>query len=121
VVDGAIGPSTLALFKQVQALTKGSLMGDPSSCMGIAPDVDVLSAQAKQFADSINAPADGGGPVSFNPPTIVNPATGQTASKGGIAGGVLDAFSNMGTVEKLAVAGGLGAAAYYAFGKKRRK
>lgn len=121
VVDGAIGAGTLALFKQVQALTKGALMGDPSSCMGVAPDVDVLAAQAKQFADSINAPADGGGPLSLSPPTIVNPATGQTASKGGVAGGVLDAFSNMGTIEKIGVAAALGAAAYYAFGKKRRK
>lgn len=121
VVDGAIGSGTLVLFKQVQGLTKGSLMGDPSSCMGVAPDVDILGVQAKEFADSINAPADGGGPISLTPPTIVNPATGQTASKGGLAGGVLDAFNGMGTIEKIAVAGALGAAAYFAFGKKRRK
>lgn len=51
--DGFVGPQTLALFEKVQAISDGSVMGDGSTCMGVAPDVDVLAAQVEELADSL--------------------------------------------------------------------
>lgn len=107
-VDGAVGPATLALFRLVQSASAGAVLGDASSCMGVAPDVDVIGAQIKTLADGLGAPATVSGPVSITPPTIVT-KSGKTvvAPDAGFVGAV----ATMSTVEKLAllaVAGGLG-------------
>lgn len=117
-VDGAIGPGTLALFRQVQSASKGSVMGDPSTCMGVAPDVDVLGAQIKDFADTLGAPATVSGPLSLKPPTILT-ASGKTvvAPNSGIAA----SLASMSGVEKLAIAGVAGAIGYLLLTTKKRR
>src|SRR5262249_25118520 len=65
--DGAIGPATLALHRLVQSAAGGSVMGDPSSCMGVAPDVDVLAVQIRAFADSLGAPTQVSPALSIAP------------------------------------------------------
>ncbi len=64
-VDGSIGAGTLGLFRQVQSSSSGSVMGDPSTCMGVAPDVDVLAAQVKDLADTLGAPATVSAPLTL--------------------------------------------------------
>ena len=119
--DGAIGPGTLALFREVQALSAGGVMGDPSSCMGVAPDVDVLAAQVQALADSLGAPATVSGPVlSLSVPSIKT-KSGKTvvAPDAGLLGGM----ASLSAVEKLALLGVAGGIGYLLLSKskKRRK
>lgn len=107
-VDGAIGPSTLALFTKVQGISNGQLMGTPTSCMGVAPDVDILAPQVKSLADSLGAPATVADPISLAPPTILTKSGKILVPPDA---GVTGAFAAMSTVQKLALlgmAGGLG-------------
>jgi hypothetical protein len=114
--DGAIGPGTLALFKQVQSIAAGSVMGDPSSCAGIAPDVDVLSGQVKAVADTLGAPATVSGPLLSSPPSILT-KSGKTLVPPDV--GLLDSLSS---VEKIAVVGLAGGIGYLLMtGTKKRK
>lgn len=116
--DGAVGPATLTLFRQVQSVSAGGVMGDPSSCMGVAPDVDVLGAQVKALADTLGAPADVGEPVSLKVPTITTKSNKTIAAPDA---GLLGSIGSLSGIEKLAmlaVAGGVG---YLLLGKKRRK
>ncbi|MFN0247076.1 MAG: hypothetical protein ACKV2T_09210 [Kofleriaceae bacterium] len=53
--DGDIGAKTLALFGRVQTLSGGAIMGDSTTCMGVAPDADVLGEQLRLFADELIA------------------------------------------------------------------
>lgn len=111
-VDGAVGPGTLALFQKVQAISAGQVMGDPSSCMGVAPDVDVLGAQIKTLADGMGAPATVSDPISIVPPTIqTNSGKKVPVPDSGIWAS-LAALSGIEKVALLGVAGGLG---YLAF------
>jgi hypothetical protein len=109
-VDGSVGPATLALFRQVQAASAGQVMGDASSCMGVAPDVDVIGAQVRVLADSLGAPSTVSGPALSVPiPTIVT-KSGKTVVDPS-AGGAVGALAGMSSIEKvalLAVAGGVG-------------
>jgi hypothetical protein len=107
-VDGAIGPGTLALFRQVQTASAGAVMGDGSSCMGVAPDVDVVGAQIKAMADGLGAPANVRPALSIKAPTIVT-KSGKTlvAPNAGIAGS-LATMSGLEKVALLGVAGGIG-------------
>jgi hypothetical protein len=118
--DGAIGPGTLALFRKVQALSPTAIMGDPSSCMGVAPDVDVLSGQVKTFADTLGAPATVDGPLALSVPSITT-KSGQTviAPDAGLLGGL----AGMSTIEKLALLGVAGGVGYLLVtkGKKKRR
>jgi hypothetical protein len=121
VTDGAVGPATLALFRKVQATAPaGSVMGDPSSCTTVAPDVDVLGAQIQAFADALGAPATVPSPISISPPTIVT-KSGKTvvAPDAGIAG----SLATLSSVEKIALLGVAGGIGYLLFtkAKKRRK
>lgn len=118
VVDGAVGPATLALLRQVQGIANGSVMGDPSSCMTVAPDVDVLAAQIAAVADSLGAPAQVSGPLAVTVPTIVT-KSGKTvaAPDAGAAG----AFATLAGVEKLAILGVAGAVGYLVFRKRRNR
>lgn len=117
-VDGAIGPGTLALFKKVQQVAAGSVMGDPSSCMGVAPDVDVLGAQVRAVADTLGAPATVSGPLSLAPPTIVT-KSGKTivAPDAGLLGSV----ASMSGIEKLALLGVAGGIGYLLLTHKKRR
>jgi hypothetical protein len=116
--DGAIGPATLALHRLVQSAAGGSVMGDPSSCMGIAPDVDILGMQVKEYADSLGAPAQVSAAVSLKAPTILT-KSGQTvvAPDAGIAG----SLARLSGVEKVAIAGLGGAILWLTLGKKKRR
>lgn len=119
--DGAIGPGTLALFKKVQAISAGAVMGDPTTCMGIAPDVDILSGQVKLIADALGAPATVTGPTALSVPSIVT-KSGQTviAPDAGLLGGL----AGMSSIEKLAllsVAGGVGYLLITKGKKKKRR
>lgn len=117
-IDGAVGPGTLGLFRQVQgAAGKGAIMGDPSSCIGVAADADVLLAQVQAYADSLGAPAVVLGAPSFTQPTIVT-KDGKEKSQAG----VWDTFSGMSGLEQIAVVGVFGAIGYLVFtGKKKRR
>lgn len=116
--DGAIGPGTLALHRLVQSAAGGSVMGDPSTCMGVAPDVDVLGAQIRAFADTLGAPAQVSAAISIRPPTIVT-KSGATvvAPDAGLTGEI----AKLSGVEKLAIAGLGGAILYLTLGKKKRR
>ena len=118
-VDGAIGPRTLTLFRAVQTAAGGAVMGDPSNCMGVAADADVLSEQVKLFADSLNAPAQVSAAVSLSYPSIVT-KSGKTVvpPDAGITGGL----ASMSSIERLAIFGVAGAIGYLVYtGAKRRK
>jgi len=118
--DGAIGPGTLALFRLVQSAAGGSVMGDASSCMGVAPDVDVLAGQIQAFADTLGAPATVPGPA-ISLPTIVT-ASGKTVVAPDA--GILGSLATLSSVEKIAllgVAGGIGYLLLTSGKKKRRK
>lgn len=117
-VDGAVGPGTLALFRKVQSAAAGSVMGDPSSCMGVAPDVDVLAAQIKAYADGIGAPPQVSGPISLAAPTIVT-ASGRkvVAPDAGLTG----TFATLDPVMKLGLIGVAGAIGYLVFTKRKRR
>jgi len=118
-VDGAIGPGTLALFRAVQTAAAGAVMGDPSSCAGVAADADVLSEQVKAFANSLNAPAQVSAAVSLSYPSIVT-KSGKTVvpPDAGITGDL----ASMSTLERLAIVGVAGAIGYLVYtGAKRRK
>lgn len=121
IPDGAVGPSTMALFRRVQAASSGSVMGDPSSCMGVAPDVDVLGNQIKDFADALGAPVMVSDPIAsaLVPPTIIT-KSGKTlvAPDAGLLGS-LSALSGIEKVALVGVAGGIG---YLLItGKKKRR
>lgn len=117
--DGAIGPGTLALFKQVQSISAGAVMGDPSSCTGIAPDVDVLGGQVKAVADTLGAPATVSGPIFSNPPSILT-KSGKTLVPPDA--GVLGALAGLSGVEKIAIVGLAGGIGYLLMtGTKKRK
>lgn len=117
-IDGEIGQATQALFAKVQAAAPTQIMGSPSSCMGIAPDADVLSAQVQAYADSIGAPATvSPSALAMKAPTIVRP-NGQEVAETGVMG----AFDQLATIEKVAVLGVAGGIGYLLFtAKKKRK
>lgn len=116
-VDGEIGPGTLSLFAKVQAAAGGSqIMGTPSSCLGVAPDADVLSAQVQSYADSIRAPVKASPPLGIKAPTIVKPNGVEVAEAG-----VMDAFGQLPTLEKLAVVSVLGGIGYLLVTGKRKR
>lgn len=118
-VDGAIGPSVLALFRKVQSASNGSVMGDPSTCMGVAADVDVLAAQVKDMADTLGAPASVPGPITIKAPTILTPSGKTVVAPGS---GFAASLAAMPGIEKVAIAGVAGAIGYLLLtGKKRRR
>jgi hypothetical protein len=106
--DGAVGPGTLALFRQVQTAAGGAVMGDASSCMGVAPDVDVLGAQVKQVADAMGAPATVRPALSLKAPTIVTKSGKTLVSPNAGLAGSLATMSSLEKVALLGVAGGIG-------------
>jgi len=118
--DGSVGPATLALFRQVQAAAgAGAIMGDPSSCMGVAPDVDVLGAQIQAYADTLGAPAVVAGPVlSLSPPTILT-KSGKTVVAPD--GGVASELAMMSGVEKIALLGVAGGIGYLLLAKRKKR
>lgn len=117
--DGAIGPSTLMLFRQVQSVSAGGVMGDASACTGIAPDVDVLSVQVKAVADSLGAPATVSGPLFSNPPSILT-KSGKTIVPPDA--GILGMLSQLSGVEKVAIVGLAGGIGYLLMtGAKKRR
>jgi len=119
-VDGEVGPGTLALFQKVQTAAgtgAGQILGTPSSCMGVAPDADVLSAQVQAFANSIGAPATASAAFTGHAPTIVRP-NGQEVA----AAGLFDTFDRLPALEKFAVLGVFGGIGYMLLaGKRKRK
>ncbi len=117
-VDGAVGPATLALFRLVQSAAAGGVMGDPSTCMGIAPDVDVLAAQIQAYADTLGAPAEVSGPVSIKAPTIVT-KSGKTVVAPDA--GVLGSLATLSSVEKIALVGLAGGIGYMLVKRSKRR
>lgn len=120
-VDGAVGPSTLALFRKVQSsASPGTVMGDASSCMGVAPDVDVLGQQIQQFADSLGAPAVVAGPtLSLSAPTIKT-KSGQTVLAPD-ADGIAASLAKLSGTEKIALLGAAGLGLLYLTKRKKGK
>lgn len=121
-VDGAVGPGTLALFRQVQSVATGSVMGDPSSCLSVAPDADVLGAQVKAVADSFGAPSTVSGPVALTVPTIVT-KSGKVVAPPVADAGILGSLAAMPPIQKVALVGVAGGIGYLLFtqSKKRRR
>jgi len=122
--DGAIGPGTLALFRKVQAAAgSGRIdMGDPSTCMGVAPDVDVMGAQIQAYADSLGAPATVPAALSLAPPTILTKSNQVVVAPDA---GVLGSLATLSSIEKVALVGVAGGIGYLLLqrrkrGKKRR-
>ncbi len=129
--DGSIGPLTLALFAKVQAVSQtfnsetqnDEILGDASSCILIATDVDVIAVEVKQFADAIGAPASVQSPnaVAGKGPgkaSIVSRAGIETAR--GTGASIMDAFGNLSTVEKVAIAGTVGAIGFILYDMQKR-
>lgn len=117
-VDGAVGPGTLALFRQVQSVAAGSVMGDPTTCMGIAPDVDVLAAQVKDLADTLGAPATVSGPIGITVPTIVTKSNKVLVPPDA---GIAASLASMSSIEKVALLGVAGAIGYLLLNKRKRR
>jgi hypothetical protein len=103
--DGSVGPATMTLFAQVQNASSGLVMGSQGSCMGVAPDVDVLAVQVQGFADSLGAPAQVSSPSPATHPTIVTKSNKEIEAP-------QDLLANVSTVEKLALLGVAGAIGY---------
>lgn len=120
--DGSVGPATLTLFRQVQSVAAGSVMGDGSSCMGVAPDVDVLAAQIAALADGLGAPATVSGALTLRPPTIVTKSGLPVAAPDA---GLTAELAKLSGIEKIAIVGLGGAILYLTLGRhgkrKRRK
>jgi hypothetical protein len=117
-VDGAIGPGVLGLFRQVQSIAGGSVMGDGSTCMGVAPDVDVLAGQIKDLADTLGAPATVGGPIGITVPTIVTKSGKIVVAP---TGGMAASLASMSGIEKIAIVGVAGAIGYLLLAKAKKK
>lgn len=121
VADGSVGPATLALFRKVQsAAGAGAIMGDPSTCMGVAPDVDVLGAQVKAYADTLGAPATVAGPASLSAPTILT-KSGKTVVAPDAAGSIAGSLAMLSGVEKMALLGVGGGIAYLIYTRSKKK
>lgn len=116
--DGAVGPATLGLFRLVQSAAAGSVMGDASTCMGVAPDVDVLAAQIGAYADSLGAPATVSAAVSLHPPTIL---TKSGASIVAPDSGITGELAKLSGIEKMALLGVGGTILYLTLGKNKRR
>ncbi len=116
-VDGEVGPGTLALFTKVQAAAgAGQIAGTPTSCMGVAPDADVLGAQVKAYADSLGAPATVSAAFTAHAATIIKP-NGQEVA----AAGLFDTFSRLPGLEQFAVVAVFGGIGYMLLTGKKRK
>lgn len=118
--DGAIGPATLALFKKVQAAAPaGAIMGDATSCMTVAPDVDVLGQQVQSFADTLGAPAVVSGPaLSTSVPTIVTKSGATVLAPDA---GLMGSLATLSPVEKIALLGLAGGIGYVLWNKHKKK
>lgn len=126
-VDGSIGPNTLGLFKKVQAISAGSVMGDASSCINIAADADVLAAQVHELADKLGAPASVPGPSTGT--VTVATASGHTVkapapyqANAGMMASISDALGGLSpTVILIGGAGALGLIYYLGKGSKKSR
>lgn len=119
--DGAVGPATLSLLKQIQTIAGGDVMGDTSACIYVAADADVIGDQVKSYANGIGAPATVGSPPAVS--TVVT-ATGQQLTvppSAGIGAGVNAAFAGMTGTQKVMLAGMAGGIAYLIHKKMKRK
>lgn len=121
-VDGEIGPSTLNLFKKVQALSTNAIMGNASSCVFIAGDADVLADQVAAYANMIGAPPPSATDVAKAAAagTIVS-KSGKLVKPPGASAGVMDAFGAMGDAQKILMLGVLGGIGYLVVTKKSKK
>lgn len=81
-VDGEIGPLTMALFRQVNNATPGSLGDSGLTCMSLGLNLGNVGPLVKAFADSIGAPAAVAAPSPSAPPSFINPKTGQQIAAG---------------------------------------
>jgi hypothetical protein len=117
-VDGEVGPGTLALFAKVQTVAgAGQILGSPNSCMGVAPDADVLSAQVQAYANTVGAPATASAAFTGHAATIVRP-NGQEVA----AASLFDTFDRLPGLEKVAMLGVFGGIGYMLWaGKRKRK
>lgn len=126
-VDGAIGALTLALFKKVQAISAGSVMGDASSCINIAADADVLSVQVKDLADKLGAPDKVSSPSTST--VTVATSTGHTVKapaqyqgNTGIVGQLSNALGGISpTVMVIGAGVAIGGYLYFKGGGKKRR
>jgi hypothetical protein len=104
--DGDIGPGTLALFRQVQSASSGTVEGNGQSCTGIAnqslPDI---SLEVEALADVLGAPTTVSGPAPATPPSFVNKQGGLTINPTAGAGSILDVVKGMSTPMKVAMGG----------------
>ncbi len=118
--DGAIGPATLALFQKVQAAAPaGAIMGDATSCLTVAPDVDVLGQQVQAFADTLGAPAVVSGPAfSTSVPTITTKSGATVLAPDA---GPMGSLATLSPVEKIALLGLAGGIGYVLWNKHKKK
>lgn len=123
--DGDIGPGTLALFRQVQSASSGTVSGNGQSCVGIAnsslPDILV---EVEALADVLGAPSTVTGPRPATTPSFVNNQGGLTANPNAGAGSILDVFTKMSTPMKVAgvgIAAGIGFLLFTGAKTKKRK
>lgn len=115
--DGSVGPATLALFRRVQAASAGTVMGDPSSCMGVAPDVDIIAAQVRSMADTLGMPATVSGPVAITVPTIRTKSGKEIVAPDA---GIMASLATLSGIEKVALLGVAGGIGYLLLQKRKR-
>ncbi len=106
-----------------------AIMGDASSCILVASDVDIIAGQVKAFADAIGAPATVSSPTAgagFGPGKASTVSPKGTETPRGTGASIMDSFNNLSTIEKVAVAGAVGAIGFVLYdmhgkgGKRRR-
>jgi hypothetical protein len=120
--DGDIGTLTLALFRKVQGVSGGTVMGDGSSCAGIGPDLGTITRQIEALGDKLGAPTTVGAPSPARTPSFLNAQGVEVKVPGaGGAGSLVDVVKNMPLSMKLAFAGITVGIGYFAFFDKKRR
>ena len=139
-VDGDIGPGTMQLFENVQALLTAdtsmgvnalaqSIMGqDTSSCSAVASNSDYLGTAAQGVADGLGVPSSISQPSSGSSTLVSSSGKSTTVhtptpANSSIATSLTDLVGGMDTTTLLLLAAGAGALIYYTGrpGKKARR
>lgn len=128
MVDGDIGPGTVALFAAVKpvlmlkSLADAPVIGMTITAPQIAQHADVIARVARSYADGKSAPAKVPAPAPTKPPTLVNAAGQEFAAPTGFLAQVFGrSLSSTETLIAVGVFGGIGYMLYTKAGKKRRR
>lgn len=124
-VDGSVGPATLALMSQVGGMGAYAQVatGTPSSCSTVCSGIYAYIAATQSFADGLGASSSVSSPAPATTPSWFDPAK-QAVVPQPVTASVGDLFANLSSTTQMAVMGGAGLLAWWAYNdskKSRRK